>query len=68
MSIFCVQNFCKKSAVQICAERKGIRMSKDISQKRLEEYNDVFIDIFNNIIFGGKQVLRSQKEFMENKN
>ena len=35
-------------------------MSKDISQKRLEEYNDLFVDIFNNIIFGGKQVLEEE--------
>lgn len=32
-------------------------MNKDITDKRLEEYNDVFADIFNNILFSGQEVL-----------
>ena len=32
-------------------------MDKDIAEKRLEEYNDVFADIFNNIMFDGDEVL-----------
>lgn len=32
-------------------------MQKDIVTKKLEEYNDVFADIFNNLVFGGEKVL-----------
>ncbi|MBE5869189.1 MAG: hypothetical protein E7293_09625 [Lachnospiraceae bacterium] len=32
-------------------------MQKDIAAKRLEEHNDVFADIFNNLIFSGQKVL-----------
>ncbi len=32
-------------------------MQKDIAGKRLEEYNDVFVDIFNNLVFAGSPVL-----------
>lgn len=32
-------------------------MQKDIATKRLEEHNDVFADIFNNLIFSGQKVL-----------
>ena len=35
-------------------------MQKDITQKELEGYNDVFADIYNELIFGGKQVLREE--------
>jgi len=35
-------------------------MSKDITEKRLEEHNDVFADIFNNLLFEGKQILKSE--------
>lgn len=34
---------------------------KDILEKRLLEKNEVFADVFNNIVFGGKQVLYSAK-------
>lgn len=34
---------------------------KDILEKRLLEKNEVFADVFNNIVFGGKQVLNSAK-------
>ncbi len=30
---------------------------KDYTQKRLEEHPDVFADIFNTLVFGGKQIL-----------
>jgi len=30
-------------------------MQKDIKEKKLEEHNDVFVDIFNNLLFEGKQ-------------
>ena len=36
-------------------------MEKDITKKRLEEYNDVFTDIFNNVVFEGKNVLEEDK-------
>lgn len=32
-------------------------MEKDITKKRLEEYNDVFADIFNNLVFDGDEIL-----------
>lgn len=32
-------------------------MNKDIAEKRLEACNDVFADIFNNLVFGGHTVL-----------
>ena len=36
-------------------------MEKDIAEKRLEEYNDVFADIFNNLVFQGDKVLEEDK-------
>ena len=41
-------------------------MSKDIAEKRLEAYNDVFADIYNNLMFDGKIVL--QEEELVNQN
>lgn len=35
-------------------------MEKDIKEKRLESYNDVFVDIINNIVCDGKQVLKEE--------
>lgn len=35
-------------------------MSKDITEKRLEEHNDVFADIFNNLLFEGNEVLKTE--------
>lgn len=35
-------------------------MKKDIVEKRLEDYNDVFADIFNNLVFGGKRILEEE--------
>lgn len=32
-------------------------MEKDITKKRLEDYNDVFADIFNALLFEGKEIL-----------
>jgi len=34
---------------------------KDISAKKLESEDDVFADIFNSILFGGRQVIDPQK-------
>ena len=34
---------------------------KDITEKTLEEYNDVFADIANVILFGGEQVIREDE-------
>lgn len=33
-------------------------MEKDISQKKLEYFNDVFADIFNALLFEGERVLQ----------
>ena len=35
-------------------------MQKDIKEKRLEEHNDVFADIFNNLLFDGKAILKKE--------
>lgn len=35
-------------------------MKKDIVEKRLEDYNDVFADIFNNLVFQGERVLEEE--------
>ena len=32
-------------------------MIKDITKKRLEEHTDVFADIFNALVFNGKEVI-----------
>ena len=36
-------------------------MKKDIAEKRLEDYNDVFADIFNNLVFQGEKVLEEER-------
>lgn len=36
-------------------------MKKDTAEKRLEEYNDVFADIFDNILFDGNPVLDASR-------
>ncbi len=36
-------------------------MSKDISEKRLEEYEDVFADIFNNLVASGKKIVEEDE-------
>ena len=36
-------------------------MDRDIAQKRLEDYNDVFADIFNNLVFHGNQILEEDR-------
>ncbi len=33
-------------------------MQKDISEKLLEEYNDVFSDIVNGLLFKGKEIIK----------
>ena len=34
---------------------------KDIEQKQLEDYNDVFADIVNVNIFGGRQIIKENE-------
>ena len=34
-------------------------MGKDSAEKRLEEWNDVFADIFDNLLFGGERVIEA---------
>lgn len=36
---------------------------KDITEKILESYNDVFADIVNGIVFNGEQVVREEDLF-----
>lgn len=36
-------------------------MEKDISEKWLEGYNDVFADIYNALVFGGRDILKEEK-------
>ena len=36
-------------------------MGKDIPEKRLEGWNDVFADIFDNLLFGGRKVLEGEE-------
>lgn len=35
-------------------------MQKDVTQKQLEDWNDVFADIYNGIAFGGKKILQEE--------
>lgn len=35
-------------------------MSKDVTEKRLEEFDDVFVDIFNNLLFAGEEILHEE--------
>ena len=35
-------------------------MKKDIAKKRLEDYNDVYADIFNGLLFDGEKVLKEE--------
>ena len=34
---------------------------KDVSEKILEDYNDVFADIVNNLLFGGREVVKEDE-------
>lgn len=36
-------------------------MGKDIPEKRLEDWDDVFTDIFDNLLFGGEKVLEGKE-------
>ena len=42
------------------ARKERRKMQKDIKEKRLEEHNDVFADIFNNLLFEGKTILKKE--------
>jgi len=42
------------------ARKERRKMQKDIKEKRLEEHNDVFADIFNNLLFDGKAILKKE--------
>ena len=42
------------------AREERRKMQKDIKEKRLEEHNDVFADIFNNLLFDGKTILKKE--------
>ncbi len=35
---------------------------KDLAEKTLEQYNDVFADIINGLVFDGEQIVQEQKE------
>jgi len=36
-------------------------MKKDTAEKRLEACNDVFADIFDNLLFGGQQIIDEEQ-------
>lgn len=36
-------------------------MKSDIPEKRLEDFNDVFADIHNALVFGGKEILKEER-------
>ena len=40
-------------------KEKGMK-SKDITQKMLERYNDVFADILNVLLFNGKRIIEER--------
>jgi len=44
----------------LSARKERSKMSKDITGKRLEEQNDVFADIFNNLLFEGNEILKEE--------
>ncbi|MBQ7796058.1 MAG: transposase, partial [Lachnospiraceae bacterium] len=35
-------------------------MSKDAAENRLEDWDDVFVDIFNNLVFGGHEIIKEE--------
>ena len=35
---------------------------KDVAEKNLEAYNDVFADIVNGVLWGGKEVIKEDEE------
>ena len=35
-------------------------MSKDATDNRLEDWDDVFVDIFNNLVFGGHEIIKEE--------
>jgi len=57
LSLFMIKNYC------ICRERKeeGIMGEKDIAEKLLADHNDVFADIVNVLLFGGKMMLGEEE-------
>ena len=53
--LFLWGNVADKAIICYTQERKA--MKKDTAEKRLEACNDVFADIFDNLLFGGNQVI-----------
>ena len=45
------------ACLSLCLGRERRFMEKDISKKKLEDYNDVFADIFNALLFNGEEIL-----------
>jgi len=44
-------------------DKGGIDMGeKDITEKLLEDYNDVFADIVNGLMFQGKRVVKEEEQ------
>lgn len=54
---------CKTTAFKRALEEERRFMQKDITKKRLEDFNDVFADVFNALLFEGEEVL--SEEFLE---
>ena len=44
----------------LSARKERGKMKKDIKEKRLEEHNDVFADIFNILLFDGNSILEEE--------
>ena len=60
----CVSGFTYISLESIQKEKEQPMGQKDITEKLLEDYNDVFADIINGLIFNGEQ--RILPESLEN--
>ena len=52
---FLVRGVADTAIICYTQERKG--MKKDTAEKRLEACNDVFADIFDNLLFDGRQII-----------
>lgn len=55
--MFYLINFYKIKSVILYGGRMKSNKEKDITQKTLERYNDVFADIINVLLFDGRRVV-----------
>ncbi len=54
-------NECRKEAGTIIVGRKDVMAGKDIAEKTLEAYNDVFADIINVLLFHGERYVKENE-------